>query len=169
MPSENEFPFLCLKFEDKTNGDSIQTITTATSKVEASKDVNMAELIDKIRAHVNAHANLIRISELFQNMDPLNSNLVTKNQFVNCLSSFEFNINRAQIQALFDAYEDQDDRNKVNWKQFEYDVLKSKSLKISADNRQTFIENLRSWLNERLLNVWPFIKELDILILLLVT
>ena len=167
MALKVDWPEYSSPFE--TDGDSIPT-TTTSSKVDASKEVNMAELIDRIRAHVIA--NRIRIKEFFQDMDPLNSNLVTKSQFVRCLSSLgvsslgKFNISRAQIQALLDAYEHPEDTNKVNWKQFEYDVdavnvLKPKSLNISADDCQNAIENLRSLVNQRRLNIWPPFKDFD--------
>jgi Ca2+-binding EF-hand superfamily protein len=80
----------------------------------------------RIRSHCLAKR--IRIKEFFQDMDPLNSNFITKTQFVRCLSSFglssigSFNINKVQMEALCKQYINPADPLKVNWKRFEEDV-----------------------------------------------
>jgi hypothetical protein len=80
----------------------------------------------RIRSHVLAHR--IRIKEFFQDMDPLNSGYVSKNQFIRCLSSFgvssigSFNITKVQTEALCAHYRSKYESDKVHWKLFEEDV-----------------------------------------------
>ena len=88
--------------------------------------VDLNELMARIRSHCLSHR--IRIKEFFQDMDPLNSGQVSKNQFIRCLSSFgissigSFNISQLQTEALCSYYKSQIDNTKVNWKKFEEDV-----------------------------------------------
>lgn len=61
-------------------------------------------------------------------MDQLNSGFVSRAQFIRCLSSFgisslgEFNISRAQTEALCREYQHPTAKDKVHWKKFEEDV-----------------------------------------------
>lgn len=113
-------------------------------------------------------------------MDPLNSNLVTKSQFVRCLSSFgisslgKFNIKRPQVEALLNAYENVDEPSKIDWKRFENDIeaqvqcigiannnSTSDTKVCSSDNCNKVIENLKDLVNQRRLNCWPPFKDFD--------
>jgi hypothetical protein len=88
--------------------------------------VNVNDLIARIRNHVLS--NRIRIKDFFEDMDPLRSARISKSRFVRCLSFIGISsigavdLNRAQIKALCDRYEDEDDSLKVNWKRFESDI-----------------------------------------------
>ena len=91
-----------------------------------TRNVDLNDLMAKIRNYVLA--NRIRIKEFFQDMDPLNSGLLTKSQFIRCLSSFDvsligsFNLNKVQTEALCNQYTSTTDKKKINWKKFEEDI-----------------------------------------------
>ena len=86
----------------------------------------MNELIARLRSH--ALSNRLRIKEVFQDMDPLNSGTCSKAQFIRCLSYLgisslgSFNINKVQTEALCKEYKQPNDPYKVNWKKFEEDI-----------------------------------------------
>ena len=87
-------------------------------------DVDVNELIARIRSHVLSHR--IRIKEFFQDMDPLNAGQVTKAQFIRCISSFgissigSFPITKAQTEVLCQRYTAAN--GKVSWKNFEDEI-----------------------------------------------
>jgi hypothetical protein len=176
MPSNSDFVLLCKKFEDPSSGDInypvfCQTVEEdyVSSIIDDNREendeeikpnnesnnkkiecVDVNDLISRIRGLVLA--NRIRIKEFFQDMDSLNTGLVTKDQFIRCCSSFgvssigTLNISNSQMQVLCKEYEDTNDKRKVNWKRFEADVesvfgLKNleKSPMVSVAPTQTFV------------------------------
>lgn len=155
MPSTEMFTLLCKKFEDSVSGDinyplfcqivDDEYVASIISdkepvldelenqdKVKANEfppniaDIDMNELLARIRSHVLSKR--IRVKEFFQDMDPLNSNTVTKDQFIRCIASFglsslgSFPINKAQTEALCREYIQPNDPLKCNWKKFESDL-----------------------------------------------
>jgi hypothetical protein len=93
-------------------------------------DIDMNELVARVRSHVLSKR--IRVKEFFQDMDPLNSGLITKSQFIRCIASFglsslgQFPITKAQTEALCLQYKSASDPLKVNWKKFETDLESGK-------------------------------------------
>lgn len=155
MPSTEMFTLLCKKFQDSVNGDInyplfcqivddeyVSSIIADTEPVleelenqEKLKskelplnlaDIDMNELIARIRSHVLSKR--IRVKEFFQDMDPLNSGTVSKDQFIRCIASFglsslgSFPINKSQTEALCREYIQSNDPLKCNWKKFESDL-----------------------------------------------
>lgn len=112
-------------------------------------DIDMNELMARVRNHVLSKR--IRVKEFFQDMDPLNSGLITKSQFIRCIASFglsnlgQFPISKAQTEALCLQYKCASDPIKINWKNFETD-LESGVLKYTLKNsydRLNFLFNFR--------------------------
>jgi hypothetical protein len=131
---------MCVKISLRCHSsfeDWFASVVDEEPEIDASKDqpkefpadtttVNVNDLLARIRNHVLS--NRIRIKDFFEDMDPLRSARISKTRFVRCLSFIGIsaigavNLNKAQIKALCDRYEDQDDCLKVNWKQFEDDI-----------------------------------------------
>lgn len=117
-------------------------------------------------------ANRVRVKEFFQDMDPLNAGVVTKSQFVRCLSSLgisslgKFNIRRGEVAALLDAFTDPTDPEKVSWKRFEFEVetavngLTPKST-AESDECRAAVNNLKTLVDQRRLNCWGPFKDFD--------
>lgn len=139
--------------------------------------VDLNKLLERIGEHVTS--NRLRVKEFFQDMDPLNAGLVTKSQFVRCLSTLgmsslgKFNITKAQVAALLDAFADTADENKVNWKRFEHEVGRRSAVDLSSDEltrtndaglteeSRAAVANLKSMVDQRRLNCWGPFKDYD--------
>jgi Ca2+-binding EF-hand superfamily protein len=131
-----------------------------------TSNVDMNLLMGRIRSFVLAQR--IRVKEFFQDMDPLNSGFITKQQFIRCMSSFGcssiglFNITRVETEALCREYINPLDTRKVNWKRFEDDVESVFTVRHLEKNPNLFVapQNIFvmppagtiSWTEEKKLN-----------------
>lgn len=147
-----DFKLLCHKFEDPATGDVnypafVQTVdqefvgatmddvkpmdterakTPPQEKTIDLSQVNMEDLLARIRDHVLKQR--LRVTEYFEDYDPLRSGSISKNQFRRCLSQLglstlgHHDLNDPQFAVLCQYYENPRKTDQVIWKRFLDDV-----------------------------------------------
>ncbi|CAF1138992.1 unnamed protein product [Adineta steineri] len=119
VESEVEFPFERARIDEEQKRDKLN-VTIDTSNV----DLN--DLMGRIRHHVLIKR--IRVKEFFEDFDPLRLGTVSQARFIRVLASLGLTgldgipLTEAQMFALCDHYRHPEQRDLIQWKQFEQDV-----------------------------------------------
>ena len=145
--SEEDLRVICLKFEEPISGDvnypafcqavdqefnhyTVDAPAPVPSRVYIppppppvidTSQVNFDELMARIRHHVLV--NRLRVIEFFEDFDSLRSGSITSAIFKRCLNLMGVTwVDKAQIQALIEAYADPKQSDCVLWHNFMIDV-----------------------------------------------
>ncbi|CAF0920343.1 unnamed protein product [Adineta ricciae] len=119
IESEEEYP--C----DRARADEEQKREKLIVQIDTS-NVNMNDLMGRIRHHVLI--NRIRVKEFFEDFDPLRLGTVSQTRFIRVLASLGLTgldgipLTEAQMFALCNQYRHPEQRDLIQWKQFESDV-----------------------------------------------